>query len=255
MKKGVVLRTYISNSFEEEFYQKFSGYVAQEFKGYYRKGVQLPLYADSNELEEAIRYLNQVKAQYILFSHTYFTKKEMDSIPFFYLRDTVAPLELEGDTIENYGTKYVDGKLASDVLIDKKYLKKIKWGYLRPERVVSEEVKKIIEDNQLTGIKFESLVKDYKGREVDPYYVISFTNSLPPISSKTWLRDGDNGVIYKNSELYYEKEKLNGALDFNLTFEHFNNWNMQYVIVTPKVKKVFKENGLRLHFEPIILVD
>jgi hypothetical protein len=61
--------------------------------------------------------------------------------------------------------------------------------------------------------------------------------------------------IYLRQPLEYEKEKLNGALDFNFTYEYFNNDKARVLVVSSKVKKICRENKIFAVFKPILLLD
>ena len=219
----------------------------------YQKGLQYPFKPESVELNKAIQFLDSQKESYRLFRQVAYSKKELENTEYFILGDTY-PLELEGTDSLSYGTKYIKGELIGDVLIDRKFFKKAKWAAVLPERIVSNDVKYIIEKNQFSGISFTPNVKDYKGREMSPFHVVHIENMLPEVSETTWLlKHGD--TVYLDSDLQYEREKLAGALDFNLTSERLNNDHIHYVIVSSRVKKAFKECGIRLHFEPVTLLD
>ena len=89
-------------------------------------------------------------------------------------------------------------------------------------------------------------------------------NVLPPMASSTWLihdeyshrwyEDCGHQVVYLRSDVQYEKEKLEGALDFNLSAEHVDNYRLQEIIVSAKVRKLFKQHKVHAGFFPVAIL-
>lgn len=253
-----------------EIYDRFKDKIPKPFLNKYHaglSGIVLPLLSDSAEFAEAIELSKSLGLKEPeLHSEVYYTKKELDECKFFKLH-LPDPLELEGIDTKKYGTEYIGccpdcgfgGKLSGDVLIDRKYMKKYKMGILVPEVYVSEDIKNLIEDSNLTGISFERRVVDYKGREIPNYYVASIHNVLPPMSNTTWLRGEwkrscGHSIVYLCSDIQYEEDKLAHANDFNLSFEHINNDMMQAVIISSKAKKILQANHCYCWYFPITIV-
>lgn len=221
------------------------------------------------------RYLMDMSREYQLHPRVAqwvdYTKREIDSSEWFQMR-LPEPLELEGVTAAYYGTQYkggcphcgLGGKSVGNVLVDRKFIRKCRMGILFPDIYVSEEVRRIIETNGLTGVSFDSEVRDYKEREMPKNYVMSIHHVLPPMSTSTWLcpdeypdrRFAECGhqVLYRRSDIQYEKEKLKNAMDFNLSAEHINNFRLQDIIVSAKVRKVFKAHKIYSFFFPVALL-
>ena len=180
------------------------------------------------------------------------------------------PLELEGTNASDYGTQYVGGcptcglggKPIGDVLVDRKLVKKYKVGNVRPDIYVSEEFKEIIEESNLTGVNFVGQMQDYKDREMPKYHVVRINHTLPPMSDSAWLNHTDgasykecgHNVVYLQSDVQYEKEKLDGAKDFNLSSEYIDNFRLREIIVSAKVRKIFKEHKVFSFFFPVTLL-
>ena len=98
---------------------------------------------------------------------------------------------------------------------------------------------------------------------MDDFYAVNFENTLPPMSEKTWLveyqkeyccKTCGHCTTYLRSEIRYEREKLQNALDFNLAKEYVDNWDTQEIIVSAKARKVFKENKIRIRFDPVTIL-
>ena len=253
-----------------EIYDRFKDKVPKPFLKKFRLGFRslaLPLIPDSAEFVEAIELSKSLGLRApCIYSDVYYTKKELEECKFFELF-LPRPLELEGIDTTKFGTEYVGccpecgfgGKLSGDVLIDRKFMKKYKMGVLEPEVYVSEEIKNLIEDNNLTGISFERKVVDYKGREIPSFYVANIHNALPPMSSTTWLHEGwkencGHSTIYIRSDIQYEADKLAHANDFNLTSEHLQNDRIQKVIISSKTKKILQANHCYCWYFPITIV-
>jgi len=188
----------------------------------------------------------------------------------YYSMHVSDPLELEGTNAASYGTQYegrceycgLGGRLAGDVLVDRKFVRKHKIGCLYPDIYVSAEIKAIIEGEGLTGVSFEHRVRDYKGRELPELYVMSIHNVLPPMSDATWLiedvdpwnKECGHHTLFLHSDVQYEREKLSGAKDFNLSKEYVNNYRMQEIIVSARVREVFKKHKIYAGFFPVALL-
>ena len=255
----------------ELLYEPNKDKIPKEFSKYKYNGGQLnlPLEPDSPELKQAIQIAQENNLHPRLFSKVQYTKKEIGEIPFFqmYIPD---PLELEGTDASDYGTQYVGGcstcslggRPVGDVLVDRKFVKKYKIGNVRPDIYVSEELKKIIEDNNLTGVGFIGEMKDYKGREMPKYHIMRIGSILPPMSDSTWLnytggasyKECGHNVVYLQSDVQYEKEKIENAKDFNLSTEYINNFRLQETIVSARVRKIFKEHKIYSFFFPVAIL-
>ncbi|MBQ6700824.1 MAG: hypothetical protein IJM98_09230 [Oscillospiraceae bacterium] len=262
-----------NDSFCQNIYERYKSKIPTTLPKYEYNGgsLNIPFEENSQELFEAIEIIKEKGYTPRLFSEAYYTKKEIeDKVGYFELSPSY-PTELEGTTEKSYGTVLdggcpccgVGNVAVGDVLIDRKLMKKCKIGCLIPDYVVSKEVKEIIENNGLTGVTFEKKVKDFKNREMDDFYVMNIKNILPPMSKTTWLNEQEleDGckicgyrTTYLESDIQYESEKLDNAFDFNLTKEYVNNdWN-RYLVVSAKVRKVFKENKIRVGFKPVTLL-
>ena len=258
------------NLSNHEVFQKFQKFIPENFKSHarYEGNLEIPLSCDSPEQLELLCLLDSYNIKPKTFLVSYYTKNELANTKYFRLLPSF-PLELEGTSSADYGTKHQDscedkfcrmcGELVGDVYVDRKFMKNKKFGTLYPDLFVSEEIKNVIEEAELTGVKFGGLVKDYKGREMkDKYYVMHITNILPPLSQSTWIEESStcsfgHTTRYFRSDLMYEREKLANAQDFNLTCEHLNNDFLQEIVVSARVKKVLSKHRLMFR-EPICIL-
>lgn len=254
---------------QELIFEPFKKYIPKEFSKYQYNGGQLnlPLEPDSPELEQVMQIANAYSLNPRLFSDVHYTKKEIDNCQYFQLYIMKHVLELEGTYLTHYGTKYDDrceqcgfgGTLTGDALIDRKFMRKAVLGLATPEYFVCEDLKNAIEDSGLTGLKFEHEIKDYKGRDMPKYYVMSFQNVLPPLSESTWLNvysteECGHSIIYLQSDLQYEKEKLADAMDFNITAERVNNDKMPEIVISAKARKFLQANRIFCRYIPVAVI-
>ena len=237
------------NLSNQDVFQKFQKFIPENFRVHarYEGNLEIPLSCNSPEYFEFLCLLDSYNIKPKTFLVSYYTKKELDNAKYFRLLPSF-PLELEGTSSADYGTKHkysceykfcrMCGELVGNVYVDRKFMKNNKFGTLYPDLFVSEEIKNVIEESELTGVKFGSLVKDYKGREMkEKYYVMHITSILPPLSQSTWIEESStcsfgHTTRYLRSDLMYEKDKLVNAQDFNLTCEHLNNMTHYYDILS-----------------------
>jgi len=247
----------------------FKSYIPKKYMIYYTPKWMYPFEEDSPHIQELLDFADKHMIPCNLLSKIYFTKTEIDKMLFFEMR-LPDPLELEGAVPADFGTKYKDRcencgfwtESADEMLIDRKFMKKWKMASSGGHFFLSESVRNIFETNELTGIRYIGDVKDYKGREMESFKLFESTNILPSFSEKMNLTFYGHPCkkcgfdrIYLRQPLEYEKEKLNGAMDFNFTCEYFNNDNARVLVVSSKVKQICKENKIFARFEPILLFD
>ena len=258
--------------------QSIYEHVKQDIPKAFRSRVRIPDYGQvALPLEEnspSFNYVMDVAEAHHLhpsvFQIVHYTPSELERVPFFRMM-LPSPLELEGKNAADYGTKYAGacplcgfgGTPIGDVFVDRKFMRTCKIGVLPPDICVSEGVKELIESNQLTGISFDHKIRDFKGRDMPDFYVMDVHHILPPMSNSVWLKQFSpnprykqcgHQVLYLRSDIQYEKYKLEGANDFNLTCEYINNYRVRELIVSAKVRKVFRANRIRAFYEPVAML-
>lgn len=271
MKRVTALCILGQNDLCWKLYKQFKDKVPKECQkiGHYKGGqLNLWLMPDSPELKEAIAFAEEHNMNPRYFSEAFFTPKETREAPFFHMEYVPYPLELEGTDLSDYGTQYAGGcpicglgkKTVGDVYVDRKFMKKYQMGNLSREYFVSERVRDLLENSGLTGFHIGQQIKDYKGREMPPYYILEIDNVLPPLSQSTWIEPaglepcGHPWTLYNRSDLQYEKEKLANAMDFNCTQEELNNYHTREIIVSAKARAFFKENKIYARFVPLTIL-
>lgn len=229
-------------------------------------GVQYPIEDNNLNLEVALKYLSDNNMKFLKFHNIYLTEKELDTWPLFYAIPSY-PLEIEGRHAYYYGTKYEKEcprcsyreNRIGDLLVERKFMQKKKFGCLPPDYFVTDVIKERIEESGLTGVTFDSTIKDYKGREINTIYTMKFDNVLPPMHESVWWREWSKScshhVVYCDSEYRYDRKTLTEIKDFNLTYEYLNNDHARQLIVSGRARKFFKENGTRTTFWPVKIVD
>ena len=255
-----------------EVYEKYKSHIPTYFSNYKYDGhgsLALPLPPDSPALNEVIEIFKATGDFPTLFSRVHYTKKEIDNAEFFQLIEPF-PLELEGTTAAHYGTQYdgrcshcgFGGNRVGSIFIDKKFLKTSKIGNLFPDFFVAEDVRVLIETNKFTGIAFGEPIQDYKGRDMSLYYSAHIEHILPALSETTFLESSGfpcqycgHETVYLRSDLQYKKEALMDAKDFNLTREHLDNWGLRSIIVSARVRNLFKEHKTKVgRFIPVAIL-
>lgn len=259
-----------SEATKRKMYELFSPFVPSAFfKDLYVGGrLDLPLEENSEALMKALAYAQEKKLSPKLYSSVYYTKKEIEEIPFFEMR-ILSPLEREGTSALDYGTIYEDacpicrlgGTPCGDVRVDRNLIRpNASIGHLLPDTFVSEEVKNLIDIHKFTGVAFPHKVTDWKNREIKKLFVMRVLNRLPPMNDTVWkdceetCSNCGKTSFYVHSELRYEQEKLKDANDFNLSQEYLDAWKIPAIIVSARVRKCFIDNKVRAGFIPITLL-
>lgn len=263
---------------EDEFCQELYNHVkhdipkewAKKYEYSGRSQLNLPLEQNSPSYQYVMEMAQKHDLHPTVFQIVNYTKLEIENSEYYEMR-IPEPLELEGTDAANYGTQYADGcpycglggRPISDVLVDRRFIKNYKIGTLFPDIYVSESLKELILESHLTGVSFEHEVKDYKGREMPKCSVMDIPNVLPPMSDSAWLiKDKDYGrykecghqVTYLRSDIKYEREKLDEAQDFNLTNEFVDNFRLRQIIVSARVRQLFKRNKVYAAFFPVAML-
>ena len=218
-------------------------------------------------------------------SNTIFSKQELDSAEYFFVRSIWRngyPQPLDDNKYKK-GITYSDDNACSKCGLDLKQIdsfrleKRPKWGrrhfymlnWVPDEFFVDEVAKNMLEKSGLSGFSFRS-AKNRSGKEVfDNVWQLNIPTVLPKgiiTENSTAIRQiwvcpecgkpkytGSGIGMYK-----YKKETFNNAPDFSRTYEHFG-WGYgmcQNIVINNKVYKFLTENQLDkcLEFRPIELV-
>lgn len=258
-----------------EIYEHVKHDIPKVFKKSYeylgRGQLNLPLPEDSTSYRYVMDLAEKCHLNPTVFQTVHYTKTEEERAEYFEMR-IHSPLQLEGTDAGDYGTQYsggcpycgLGGKPIGDVFVDRKFIKKYSIGTLYPDIFVTEPIKNLILENNLTGVSFECEVKDYKGREMPKNFVMNIHNVLPTMSDCAWLIKNPHidkryekcghQVVYHRSDAQYEREKLSAALDFNLSHEYVDNFRLQVIIVSARVRNLFKKNKIQAVFFPVTIL-
>lgn len=261
------------NKLLEDLYDHVKHEIPKEWaKKYEYKGglLEFPLDESSSSYRYVLEICERHRLHPTISEISYYTKAELERVEYFQLH-MLSPFEMEGKDAADYGTQYTGGcpncslgkEIVGDALVDRKLMKKYNLGQMLPDVYVSESVRDLIVENGFTGASFDHKIKDYKGREMANYYVLSVHNTLLPMSDEAWLRIEDystrlekcgHQAVYLHSDHKYEREKLANAKDFNLTYESLNGLRLQEVIVSARVRQVFKKNKVHAGFFPVTII-
>lgn len=212
--------------------------------------------AEEEDITSLISNISEKGYKYNYFESREYTKSEKINAEFFDLYINY-PWQIDQKSAKDYGTMYDgEGELEqiSDLIVDTKKIGKNHICTINPELIVSEEFYNTVIEKDLSGCSFGK-VTDYKNRQGPSFYQLNIENVLPEMSKKvrTMVESDRLGITtYLKSEIIYEKEQfLKKAKDFNLTYEYFDNFKMQRVIVSKAVIEVIKFKKIKLNFDPI----
>ncbi len=259
----------------EQLYNEIKDFIPSELVDDYpyKKGdvTHIPLQRDSAQYNFVWKKANEYGITiYHFYELAKYTTSEIKNAEYFEMGISCA-LESEGTSAASYGTIYtnccpecnIGGIPIGDVFVDRKFVKKYQIASVKPDIFVSKQVKWLIESNNLTGVRFETMLKDFKGRELPEYYCMRIDNILPPADKRTWFSFDPPAreckkcgikVPYLHSDFYYKRSDLEELNDFNLTYEFINNFSERAIIVSKKVKEIFKINKVRVGFNMIGVV-
>ena len=157
-----------------ELYERYKDKIPKEFQKstVYRRGqLCLLLLPDSPELKEAMAFAEEHNMNPRYFSKVAFSPRETREALFFHVQSIPSPLEVECADLSDYGTKYTGGcpvcglgkRVAGDVFVNRRLMKKHQLGYLNREYFVSERVKLLLEESDLTGFHIGTQIKESIG--------------------------------------------------------------------------------------------
>jgi hypothetical protein len=232
------------------------------------------IYTDTILFQLLMQEIKSNKLEYDYVDAREYTKEELKNAEYFHMR---VPYPWEHDQEKDakfYGTQYEYPKGSncecqreqiSELLVDIKKVGKNHFVEIIPEYIVSEYAMELIKDAGFTGCIFKP-AWDYKNRETPRIYQLFATNILPPISKQIRIENWENlnnheGCrycllkTYLRSEMIYNKEDLQGAKDFNLSLEHFDNYMNRKMVVSLKVRELFNKSKIRVYgYEPVSLI-
>lgn len=229
------------------------------------------IYAETDIYDSVMTCIRDSGIAYAEFERREYTKQEMKDGQYF-LVNLLYPWEGKGNFAEKYGTLYDESdkcascglgkRQISDLIIDTKSMGKRDIVYNHPDIIITEHVKHVIENHQLTGATFRS-VFDARSKQETSYYQLVPDNILGPMNiaqmklTPSFCKVCSRGAIIR-SEIIYPRASLAGATDFNYSSEYFNSgkYHSQRFIVSANVLKVFKENKIKIfEYEPISIVE
>jgi hypothetical protein len=251
--------------------EHFKTSISKKYISKYIAELQYPFEKDSPLIQKFVDYATNLDQDIVcrFIPSVYFSTSEINKLPFYQMLP-VHPFELVGKDPQDYGTQYMGnhctqcqfgGRLVGDLLVDRKHMKKVNIGSFYSHYFINETLIPILENSGLTGISYIGDVKDYKGREMSSFKLFD-ANILPPLSKTTGLKlleypCGHCGYYRTHlfGPLEYERKKFEGALDFNFSNEIIDNFMQRQLVVSAKVKQVFRENKIHAIFRPIVILD
>ncbi|BFT72679.1 hypothetical protein [Paenibacillus sp. P36] len=226
-------------------------------------GLQIVIDEEKREYQELMLMINREGIKYSITETREYTKKELKEAKFFHV-GVFYPWEQDAlKNAEYYGTKYVQdhhcehcGKVqTSELKLDVKKIGKHHLIHIRPELIISEYAKEVIESSQLSG--YEILpASDYKTRYDQKVYHLVIKSILPPFDNHVRCdpyehypaSDCDICSLrgFPRSEFVYREEEVEKFQDFNLTFEYLNAYQNRLLIISTEVKEIFHNHKIKL---------
>lgn len=231
-------------------------------------------YVGYEPYESIIKKIVELNLKYEIHESVEFTQSEINKASFLELE-----LNYPWEHSDNYdskemGTLYDEiegrcpecgrgGKQLTDLVIDTRRVGKYNIMYHYPDIIVSEYTKKIIEEAKLTGCEFRDVVQ-YKAKEqTQKLYQLVVTNVLPKMQQDKMKFEKDRycdscgrGQVLR-TEIIYSEDSLRNSLDFNHSSEFIGigAYCTPCVIISSKVRKVFKDNNIKvLRYNPVIIL-
>ncbi|MDF2514512.1 MAG: hypothetical protein K0S04_4378 [Herbinix sp.] len=236
--------------------------------------LRVRIYQDTKGYQILMDTILRKSLRYTFAEGREYTKDEYKKAKYFHC-EVMYPWEHDPKNAEEYGTEYTRinacprcgfGKeQTSDLIINTKKMKKYQFAQIIPEFLITENVRQIIEDNNLSGCDFKP-VKDFKGRTEPILYQLIINNILPrmdkdvkfEIWEAAYCPECDTNGKFLRSEIVYKSQDLTEAQDFNLTYEYIGQANYlgRHLIVSAKVRDIFNKNKIKpIAYEPVRIKD
>ena len=159
------------------------------------------------------------------------------------------------------------GIQESELIIDERELKNIDFDYtFNGEIVANKKTLQILNELNITGFETRP-IKNITGSINNNYFQLLATHIMPKVCDRTKIVSSRmltlESKIIVNNEMYYDKNVLTEALDFNQSFETFGREGYAYTpptkywIVSKKTRSVLIEklNQYEFDFIPVHLID
>lgn len=239
-------------------------------------GLTLNMYMDSADYIVMMQMCKKLQLEPIKSGFVMkYSKKELSEALYFQLY-----LGIYGtsDYTDSYQTEYEKitkckfcgrekEKQVSDLYIDKlKFGKKDIATNCRKEIIISENLKNILEENNVSGISFGN-VHHFNNKRIKnnpTLYQLFIGNILPKMSNKilvekdtTYCEFCKNYGILLRSLSYYKKEDISFLEDFNLSHEYFGGGysGVRNFIISKKVYNLFKQYKIKSVRFDIVQID
>lgn len=191
---------------------------------------------------------------------------ELEQVPYFML---IIYNSWRYATAQDYGNKYTAGcaycqkgkRLIGDMYVPTLKAYRYDISQLLPEIIVGERLKRLLEECEISGIKFTN-VRDARSKLIaDGLYRMLIQNALPQMSPETMMdrvecSECHEILISLRSNLVYDKSDLKEAQDFNFSKEVLYDESGPCIIVSSKIRDLFIKNKVKsCTFSPICMSD
>lgn len=225
-------------------------------------------------VEESYDVIDGIKEPPIEYFQLHYTKKELDSAEWLYVRSTTASLEYEReDESFDITCKDIDGghRTRNENPL---YIGKYKWNSRQHFNTTNYDVlfcddiiKNLLESN-CNGFRFEN-VYHYKTEKVCPDLFKIHAANIIEETALSWPQDAEEFVCracgkvshYRNDEfiLHVRRDAINSDVDIWMTPKIFGTGFCDYslTIISNKVFRLLRDNKLNrgLIFQPVILEE
>ncbi|MBM7569525.1 hypothetical protein [Paenibacillus sacheonensis] len=241
-----------------------------EIKLYPNHFLEIKTDEEASGYEEIMSLIVKEKWRHTFHEEREYSKQEMKAAKYFHIgvaypweHDPMKDAEYYGTTYEYLKSKSCNCNKVqvSKLQLDVKKLGKWKnMAHIRPEYIITEYTKLLIENNELSGCEIREAI-DYKGRELHPVFQLVVTNIVPPMQEVVRIEpyshmeahcESCSSKGFLRSELIYRKEELEKFKDFNFTFEYWDAYHIRQPIVSAKVRELFTKHKVRVfRYEPV----
>lgn len=230
----------------------------------------IEIYSDLPEYSMLVEQLQKNDFYYRVQSKIEFSKKELEEAQFLSFNIKHLCENTYTNNFNQYFLEETEGSSVHTIQCNDLEILKSDLGNrdivnsTENEYIVSNKLKEILEAENFEEVSFRPVYTKKKHEHIA--YQIIIGNYLPCLHSKTDLKIGNDDwrynirsyIMKEDTVLYYPREILTKAKDFNLSSEYFGTgiFPRPMRVVSQRVRQLFIKNKIKgIDFEPIFLVD
>lgn len=224
-------------------------------------GAKIKVYKGSEKELKLIEEVEKNSSIWMMLTGTYYELENNESYTDFEFLDMRVSWEGMNTTYNKssgtlFDTKNVcpecrfgeNRKIGPLHINEKAFGKRTISSNLATQFVITERVKNLFEENEITGAIYEEVVGGKKGVPLnDPKrYLLLSSSILPEVTSRTIINTHrlcqrcNQGNLYYASMLTYNRKEMEEVKDFNFTKEYFGEAHiaLQSVVISRKLYKL-----------------